>query len=386
MKRIGIITIHNSPNYGACLQSFALYEYIRRLGHEVEVIDLHRPTHPDYIASRRFVPCSHRFETTSQRIKRIIKTGIKWLIRREKTLRTNICKTPPLSALQLFDTFNKQIRLTHPFKKIDELYAEPPVFDTYVTGSDQVWNPTQAYCIEPYFLTFVKQGRKISYASSIGIGADKLTPQEQRKFKKWLSKYDRISVREISAQKFLTDLTGKEISYVADPTFLLDRSSWSNWAEVPKDDDYILVFTLAYEREIVEYAIRLSEESGKKLIVLGIDQPEADGYTAVKDATVRQWLGYIAKADMVITDSYHCTVFSIILNARRFFTYISPHSERGSRITDLFKLFGLERNLLDVRLNQSYKTLDKIVPDYNKIKTVFDSEQLRSREFLDESL
>ena len=43
MKKIGIITIHNSPNYGASLQSYALYKYIELSGNEVEIIDLHRP-------------------------------------------------------------------------------------------------------------------------------------------------------------------------------------------------------------------------------------------------------------------------------------------------------------------------------------------------------
>ena len=43
MKKVGIITIHNSPNYGACLQSYALYRYIQQQGNDVEIIDLHRP-------------------------------------------------------------------------------------------------------------------------------------------------------------------------------------------------------------------------------------------------------------------------------------------------------------------------------------------------------
>lgn len=383
MKRVGIITIHNSPNYGACLQSFALYEYLRQSGQDVEIIDLHRPAHADYVDSRRFTPFIHRFETRTQWVKRMIRTSLKWITRRGN-MNTQNRKIAPPSTLALFGSLNSKIRLTRPFNNIDELYANPPRFDTYITGSDQVWNPTQAYCIEPYFLTFVKSGRKISYASSIGI--EKLTSKEQRKLKKWLSRYDKIAVREASAQKFLSNLTGQNVSCVADPTFLLDREYWKELVEEPDLNDYILVFTLAYERHIVEYAIRLATESGKKLVVLGIEQPDPDGYIAVTNATVQQWLGYIANADMVITDSFHCTVFSIILSARRFFTYISPWSERGSRIIDLLNRYGLEDNLLNVQLTQSYETLEKIAPDYDNIKTVFDSEQSRSREFLLENL
>lgn len=95
-----------------------------------------------------------------------------------------------------FQDFNSQIRLSKPYRGIDELYRNPPEYDVYITGSDQVWNPTQNYCLEPYFLTFVKNknARKISYASSIGI--DQLLPKEKKDFKRWLSSYNSISVRE----------------------------------------------------------------------------------------------------------------------------------------------------------------------------------------------
>lgn len=383
MKRIGIITIHNSPNYGACLQSFALYEYLRLCGHDVEIIDLHRPAHVDYIESKRFSPFTHRFENGFQKMKRLVKSFLKRLIGRvEKPVKT--CFYTSHNILGLFSSINGLIRLSHAYKGIDELYANPPQYDTYITGSDQVWNPTQSYCIEPYFLTFVKTGRKISYASSIGI--EKLTGAEKRKFKKWLSSYDAISVRETTAQKFLEKLTGKDVACVADPTFLLDQDLWKAMAAEPEIDNYILVFTLGYENRIVDYALGLSKESNKKLVVLGMEQPSPDGYIAVTDATAQQWLGYIANADMVITDSFHCTVFSIILQAKRFFTYISPWSERGSRIVDLFSRFGLEENLLDIQLTQSYETLEKIVPVHDKIKHVFNKEQSRSRKFLIENI
>ena len=52
--KVGIITIHNSHNYGACLQAFALYQYITEQGHDVEIIDLYRPIHRHFIESKRY--------------------------------------------------------------------------------------------------------------------------------------------------------------------------------------------------------------------------------------------------------------------------------------------------------------------------------------------
>lgn len=72
--KIGIITIHHSCNYGACLQSFALYKYLELLGYTVEIIDLHRPFHDDYVVSKRFHAYLYREETFKQFLKRKIKT------------------------------------------------------------------------------------------------------------------------------------------------------------------------------------------------------------------------------------------------------------------------------------------------------------------------
>ena len=160
--RIGIITIHNSTNYGASLQAWALYKFLVDCGFDCEVIDLHRPVHDDYIFSKRFTDY-HGMCKEAQRF------------HLKKFIRTHIIKKKEPAGVAAreakFTAFNGKIRLSRPYRSIDDLYAEPPAYDVYVTGSDQVWNPTQPFCIEPYFLTFVKDGnaRKISYASSIGI-------------------------------------------------------------------------------------------------------------------------------------------------------------------------------------------------------------------------
>lgn len=80
MVRVGILTIHNSPNYGASLQSFALYKYVSQMpGIECEVIDLHRPYEDGYVKSNKFVP--YRREPFS--IKRLVKFALKKILRRE---------------------------------------------------------------------------------------------------------------------------------------------------------------------------------------------------------------------------------------------------------------------------------------------------------------
>lgn len=382
MKRVGIITIHNSPNYGACLQSFALYEYIRQQGYDVYVINLYRPYHSDYVESLKFKPYIHRFETLKQRIFRIVRDlfrNIISLFHNKHNRGTIECHNSQIALIN-FNSFNSRIRLTRPFCSIDELYLAPPEFDTYITGSDQVWNPTQSYCIEPYFLTFVKRGRKISYASSIGI--EELTDLEKKQFKRWLRSYDAVSVREHSAQKILSKLTGQKITQVCDPTFLLGKKYWNSISVKPNYTDYILLFTLSFNKEITEYAINLSKESNKVLICINTDQLDDNRYVHRSDCTPEEWLGFIQNADMLLTDSFHCTLFSILLGTKNFHTYISPWNTRGSRITDLLKTFHVMDHLLAKELNESYKILSDKKIDYLFVESVIESESQRAKDYL----
>lgn len=377
-KKIGIITIHNSPNYGACLQSFALYEYLRQENFNVEIIDLHRPFHHDYIHSDKFKIFEYRFESLRARIKRILKSV---LIKNNKPLNlyqssnTDVISTP-------FDDFNSKIKLSPLYRGIDELYRTPPQYDIYITGSDQVWNPTQPYCIEPYFLTFVppNSGKRISYASSIGI--ELLTSKEKRLFKKWLSKYDAISVREQSAANLLKRLTGRNISVVADPTFLLGKDFWNEMAVTPGIKDYILVFTLAFDQRVTDYAVSLGKELNKKVIVLNTVQPHSEDYISISNATPEEWLGFIKNADKIITDSFHCTVFSIILENPDFATYIAPWNDRGSRIRDLLDSLDLSDHLISDELIEKNQWINFQPVNQQSIASILNNKRESSANFL----
>ncbi|WP_415988572.1 polysaccharide pyruvyl transferase family protein [Alistipes indistinctus] len=374
MKKIGIITIHNSPNYGASLQSFALYKYIEQQGYECELIDLHRPHYVDFKRSKKYL--AYR-ENSIVKIKRIIKR----LIGRKSSLYFS-------SAKNKFDLFNRQIRLSRPYCGIDELYADPPHYDLYITGSDQLWNPAQPFCLEPYFLTFApSEAKKIAYAASIGI--TELTERERGDFKRWLSAYAAVSVREKQAKALLESFVDREIVQVSDPTFLLDIEYWHSIAVYPAEKkNYILLFTLSYQTSMLDYALHLSRESGLPLICLGQIQPDVEdgSYTAVKDAGPLEFIGYIAQADLVITDSFHGTVFSMIMGCKNFYTYIAPGNKRSSRITDLLTTFHLQDHLLNVALSESYAELNKRKINREQFFSIFRKEQFSSRQFLQEQL
>lgn len=112
----------------------------------MEIIDLHRPFHDDYVVSKRFHAYLYREETFKQFLKRKIKTLFAIVKNGGSKVSVNTKTAVDLfnaSALRKFDDFNAQIKLSCPFRSIDELYNNPPQYDIYITGSDQVWNPTQ---------------------------------------------------------------------------------------------------------------------------------------------------------------------------------------------------------------------------------------------------
>lgn len=372
---IGIITIHNSPNYGACLQSYALYKYLEQQGYEVEVIDLHRPYQEDYIQSKKY--------KAARMVKLPFKKKLKRLIRGILRFKSNKQSLFSPEAKKKFDEFNSQIKLTKPYYGIDELYASPPVFDLYVAGSDQIWNPTQSYCLEPYFLTFAPKGsRKISFASSIGI--TDLTHTEKKNFREWLSSFSSISVREIQAKTLLESFIDQKVYLMPDPTFLLENEFWKSLAKTQTHrKPYILLFTLNYNEALLNYGQRLSAESGKILVSLCQIQPDSDSnsYIAVKDAGPKDFLAWLMDADLVITNSFHGTVFSIIMGANNFYVHITDNT-RGSRIVNLLDTYGLSEHLLDSRLQLTCQQLMERKIDHSKINDIMKHERERSREFL----
>ena len=373
MKKVGIVTIHNSPNYGACLQSFALYEYIREQGVDCEIIDVHRPVNRDYIYEKQY----SSFRNNPFTLKKRLRNFVRALLGRKSKLF--------LSALseERFNSFNSNIRCSRPYCRLSDLKKNPPIYDLYISGSDQLWNPSQPYCLEPYFLTFApKNSIKISYATSIGI--TELSELEKLKFKEWLSTYNAISVREQQAKILLESFINKKVITVADPTFLLDVEKWKTIAVYPKlKEKYIAVFILSYRPELVQYAIKLSKESGYKLVLMKQHMPFSEDYILENDFGPKEFLGYLGNASLVITDSFHCSVFSLLMGAENFYSYIHPGNKRGSRITDLLKTFRLEDHLLSVDFSESFAQLQSRQIDHTQKTFIIKSEQSRSKEFLD---
>lgn len=373
MKTVGIITIQKAPeNYGAALQAYALWKFLQSKGYDCKLIDLLRPWHPKYKYCKKD---SKKNTTIKARILRVLrgnKAG-------KKMLSSNRCKE--------FDLFHSKCNYTRQYDSVDSLYANPPVFDIYISGSDQIWNPNMNLVNEPYFLSFAPQGaKKISYASSFAI--QELPSEVIPDYTKWLSGYDYISVREEDGLEIIrTILPHKEAQVVLDPTFLLQSTDWSGISKNTDKgvQDYMFVYLLHDNCEINKYIHDIAEKYSLQ-VKMAISKTYAEvpnQFESLMDIGPEEWLGYIKNAKNVITDSFHCTVFSLIF--KKPFLTISTNDSVSSRMRNMLDKFGLSNNLVSVSSLHT-RQFEFPLTDYSVVTPIIEKERQKSIFFLTSAL
>ena len=202
--------------------------------------------------------------------------------------------------------------------------------------------------------------------------------------------YDIISVRERQASKLLEGITHREIYRVPDPTFLLDPNEWLQMSVIPQSkQDYVLVFNLGQNEEIIQTGVKIAQKLNFKLKV--IDQtyssPENSKVEVIADAGPLEFIGLIRNARLVLTNSFHCTVFSIITGTYNFYTYIAPDDNRGSRIVDLLDVFQLSDHIIrSMDAIPSAKQLLNLRIDTVQTYAIMKREQRIGREFLNKAI
>lgn len=377
--KIGIFTIQKSPNYGGTLQSYALYKYLVGLGYDCEIVDILRPTHRGFKYSFEHGPLRDKAIPIILRLVKYIRHKYK----KSSLMENKYSKV----FLEKFDKFYEQMRFSKSYFCVDELYINPPIYDLYITGSDQVWNPSMPYSVDPYFLGFLPKGaRRISYASSIAI--NKILPHEQKYMAKYLSQYERISVREESAKRLLESFIDKEIEVVCDPSFLLSKQDWLEVTEEVDSEGYILLFSLKYNKELELYGQKLKMESGKEVLYLcrGHKVKIPTEVKFISDAGPSEFLGYIKNSSLVITDSFHGSVFSLIMEAGNVFTIVKKNNPKSSRVIDLYSKIGILNHIIDYPLTASYSRLNALIINKKVVGQKMDRFINDSKEYLFSSI
>ncbi len=330
--RAGLITFHFAHHYGAQLQACATMKAIQNLGHQCEIIDYRLP------------------HTT--RTNRLCQPAVS--VRAAAADAHTALHYAPLKArFDRFEAFVEEEMTLSPrrYTTLEELLANPPAYDVYVSGSDQIWNPYifQNQEFDPAFLlAFVKEGRRIAYAPSLGV--PQLPEDKAAQLRTFLAPFSALSVRERRGQEVIRQATGRQASVVLDPTLLLTGPDWAKLALPPaRQGPYILCYFVSDPGEVAPYALALSRRTGWPIVQLAGARRKIPGAAElVFDAGPREFLGLFQHAAFVCTNSFHGAAFSLQFQ-RPFFTSMSP-SERArpsfSRIYSLLESLGAADRIL----------------------------------------
>lgn len=324
--KIKTITCHDVYNVGASLQAYALEQYLTEQGHDVEIIDYK----PDYL-SRHYslsVVSNPRFDRP--------------LVRQAYLL----VKLPGRLAARYggrkksFDLF-RQSMLRVTAKRYDSAAAlrdDPPEADVYIAGSDQIWNPLfRNGKDEAFFLAFVPDGRKrISYAASFAVEA--LAEEDRARMKPWLEKLDAVSVRETSGVRLLESM-GLHGEQVCDPVFLLTREQWA--ALAVQHPSGVFIYDFDSSEQILQMADALSEGLNKPIVSVF---PMPHAARICKDMGPREFLGAIASADVVLSNSFHATAFALLFH--KDFFVVERREKINTRMRDLLESVGLAGRMI----------------------------------------
>ncbi len=218
--KVGILTYHSAHNYGAMLQACGLRSYLESLGHDAELIDYH-PESLERANTRR--PTVRSIRDLAKRISSLV------------------LARPFKKRYAEFERFKERhIRLGRRYLTADELLRDPPHYDAYICGSDQIWN-TDGGASPVNFLQFAPEGsRKISYAPS--MGTEVVRPEHLALIARCLADFSAISVREESAKRILDGVLARTPELVVDPVFLMSRKYWESLSMSRVCDNHILLF------------------------------------------------------------------------------------------------------------------------------------------------
>ncbi|WP_288592039.1 polysaccharide pyruvyl transferase family protein [uncultured Prevotella sp.] len=339
--KIGIVTYHRALNYGAVLQCMSLYSALKRLGLDVEVVD-YRPEAIEkyrmYFRAKDFSLCKGIIAKL-----RYLVSCLTLINSRRKTVRK-------------FDEFlDNNIKLSLVVSSVSDA---PRNYDVVFFGSDQIWNPAINEGVDQIYLGQMPKGHAKFYTYAVSMGRlDLFQGNVEEEYRKYISSFDGLSVRETTMQTFLKEKLGRDSDVVCDPSLLITKEECDAMAVKPKDEGYVLLFILDGNPDALGFADRIAQQLGKKVIRIGAVQNPFHRYHSEVRAELSpaEFLGYIQYADCIVTNSFHATSFSLIMQ-KNFYTILRKNN--NDRAKTILGVAGLEDRLADAKENIEFKEIN----------------------------
>lgn len=367
--KVGIITFHNSYNCGSMLESYAIMKFLKTKNYITEIID--------FSTAGQKKLYNTFFSNNS--IKNIIKNIL--IIPHRKQIDYNNSK---------YEEF-KKVNFTLSKKIIDDDFSNLN-YDCVIAGSDQIWNITIEDYSDNYFLPWVKNAKKIAYAPSFGAK----NPQEYDKnnidkYKKYLNEFDALSIRENNGNKWIKEITNKEVPVLIDPTLLLDSEEYDKIADnnCTPSEEYIFFYCPSFKRDICKFVKKISDKYKLPVIAWStksfyIKKINKFGFNLPKYESPAVYLSLIKNAKLIFTTSFHGTIFSTIYRKRFFVIKNGEMYGNDDRVMTLIKKLGIEDRLIEYCFDDKFDYLKNV--DYSQYNIKLVKEQEKANRYLRENI
>ena len=368
-KRVGceIAYTDKHNNYGTPLQGFATVKKIQDLGYDCEIIKYTKQL--SLLNKIKLVYLMYRCGGTKDKM-RIVKERLNMKCHPDYAKNIAI-RTQAVNAYKA----KRLIPLFHEYIGFDALCKGSLNYNAVPVGSDQVWTPMSLYS-RFFNLLFVDDRiPKIAYASSFGVSS--IPDFQKAETKLYLDRFDYIGAREVKGKEIVDSLSVKKAKVVVDPTMLHTREEWekeiADSSIVNDNGPYIFCYFLGTNQHARQAVNELKKTTGYKIITIRhmdeyVHEDESFGDEFPYCVDPNDFVKYISKATYVCTDSFHCSVFSILFH-RMFMTFYrfsqGSKGSRNSRIDSLFNLFDLQERLYQGDIKLIQKEIDY---DYVDVK------------------
>lgn len=270
----------------------------------------------------------------------------------------------------------------------ETIYKANDIYDGFVCGSDQIWNPALVKLNSMYWLVFAEEGkRKFSYAPSIGV--NQFTDEQKKVILENLRSFTAISSREEHGTRLINRVLGTDQCItVLDPVLMVDRTVWDEMCAPRKyDEPYVLVYMLRgtkVQRKLVQ---DFAKYKGLKIVSMPFLDPErielydfAFGDIKLWDADPADFISAIRYADYVFTDSFHSMAFSCLYH-RNFFAFPKIGKAQLNRVTGLQQLFEIpSRMIMENTTLDMIDNMGKI--DWENVDRILQEKRTVSKKFL----
>jgi len=365
--KIGVMTHWwTQKNYGQALQAYALQMYLKKLGHDAYIVK-YLPRHKkQYI--NKFLN-SFKLKTWKNRIPTYRK------------------KYEDKRHPRYFNRFkNKHLKFSdNKYFTFAELKHSPPEADIFLVGSDQVWGPW--FQLEPYFLSFIpgRATKKIAYAAS--FGRESLTSDELSRFAPQIAEFAAVGVREENALELCRQLGVCDAQWVPDPTMLLDREEWLRMAQpsnfLTSGSVKVFAYVIGHEdHSTIHRTLDVVDRKGSAVYVSDEDDVRSNLYP-----TIQNWLYLMWNAKLVVTNSFHGTVFCLLFN-KQFITMPREGvaSSMNARVMSLLGKVGLGEHLMDTCDAKKIERIESKEINWVRVNQIMDEWKCEGEKFLTKAI